>query len=176
MNIIKIKTREDEIFDSEKVSNIDLTKNIIISSMEHQLNFTYDDELLYLTLYNDITINTQKIVENKTIINYNPHIKWCIPKGIILIFDEYFSNTSIIDKIHINCDKVDNKISWLINYNFQLFINRNRCKNFVKLNNGSKILTVDFNYGPFCDFDIENIYIIQNDYIFQEFINHFSIG
>jgi len=176
MEIIEIKT-DPSLFDPEQLSDIDFSNSVVLCTVENNKNISYDNEYLYILNHNDISLHTQRILNNDIYVNFNPHIKWSVPLGVYLRFREVNKKIPIVDKVFVNYNDVENlNYHKLIELNFTLILNKERCNkdNLNKLKASKRMLTVGFEYGIFRNSPVENIYIIQNNYAYQEFSLHFD--
>jgi hypothetical protein len=177
---VNIVTINGEAFSPEIVSEIDLKTSIIICGLEGNKDFLLNNnERIYLlNNKNDIVFNNLKIIENSYyIIEYNPHLRWSVPKGVNLSFIETRKPKSIFNVIYTNYIDIDSD-PWthdLLNISFSVYIDKERAKNLNKISVGERLFEIDIDYGPFVEESVEHIYILQNNFAFEEFKKHFDI-
>jgi hypothetical protein len=174
--IIPIKT-DSSFFDPEQIADIDLSRNIVLCVLESNKNILIEDYAIYLLNQTDILFHNQKLLmDNNIIINYNPFIKWSIPKGIELVVKEPIKKQSVFNNIFINYISYDKLLNNdLANVNFTIYINKDRSKGLTKISSGEKLLEVNYFYKLITNEEmVDNIYIIQNNYAYQEFNLHFN--
>jgi len=178
MNIITIN---GETFSPEQLAEIDFKTSIILCGLETNKNFLFhnNDRLYLLNNKSDIIFNNLKMIGNTTyILDYNPNIRWSIPKGVDLVFEEPRKSNPIFNCVYTNYIQIDSE-PWshdLLNISFCVYLDKERAKNSNKISVGERLFEININYGPFVEESIENIYILQNNFAFQEFKKHFDIG
>ena len=176
MNIITLDT---ETFSPDLIQDINFRTSIVICSLENNVNFLLqnNDRLYLLNNKNDIIFNNLKMIENSVcILEYNPHIRWCVPKGVDVVFKEPHKIKSFYKNIYTNHLEIDSDPIQhdILNINFCIHLDKDRCKEKQKIYNGERLFEIDINYGPFTEEAVEEIYLLQNNYIFQEFKKHFD--
>jgi hypothetical protein len=168
-------------FDPEIIANIDLEKNIVAVTIDGNKIITDDGYRLFLTNKNDIMLQNQKIIGNTAyVIDFNPHIKWSVPRGLDLVFGQ--PTIRVVDII--NCSYTDTL--WyedslithnLMSFKFCVHIDKERTYSSTKILAGEKLLQIDIltNLLHMDQYvEIQNIYVIQNSFIFEEFKDHFE--
>ena len=173
MNVITIGE------DVEQISEIDLRTNVIMCALEVDYKFVQvEDKHLYLLNKSDIMLQTQKMIGNTIhIIEYTPNIKWCVPKGVNIWVQEPRKLRSIFQNVYINYIQLDTEPEEvdLINLSFTIYVDKERCKGMTKISCGDKLLEIDLDYSSFVEEGpVENIYVVKNNYMFQEFKTHFD--
>lgn len=176
-NLIYLNT---DNFDPEEVYDIDLSKNIVASTLESNTIFKNDRSHLNICNKTDIMLQNLKIIDNKIyVLDFNPSIKWSIPKNADINFStpyikiNDYINTFYIDTIW--CDEEPEK-NYLISFKYTIHIDKDRTKSATKIQSGESLFDVNF-YQPLlsnADFEIDNIYVIYNNYIYEEFKLHFD--
>ena len=175
MNLIKITPNDDP----SKIAHINMKNSIIGCFTENNTNVEVINKSIFLKNSSDIFFSNQKILSNNfTIINYMPNIKWCFPNDITLTFNEatefreksYFSDIYITRTLHVK-----NTENTLMSNTFNIYVDRSRSKEMGKIQKNEYLLEVNFEYKLFSEVNIESIYLIQNNYCFQEFEQHFGI-
>jgi hypothetical protein len=150
--------------------------SIIICIHENNKNILFENKSIYLVNPSEILFSNQRILSNNyTVVNYNPNMKFCIPLDISLTFKEPEREKTYINKIYPNINYIikSGEIT-LVSYTFSVFIDRERTKEMNRVLRYEKFIEVGFEYKPFAENAIENIYLIQNNFCFQEFEQHFS--
>jgi len=174
LELIKILPTDDP----SKISHIDIKTSIVLCVTENNTNILLDDKSITLINPSDISFSSQRILTNNyTIINYSPNIRWSIPNDINITFKEalagkeksYFGNIYISIPFNVPCDS-----NTLISYAFSIYVDRSRSKEMGKIRKGDRLLDVGFDYKIFAETIIDKIYVIWNNYCFQEFEMHFS--
>jgi hypothetical protein len=174
VDLINISPTEDP----SKIAHIDMNNTLIMCVNENNTNVDFTENSIYLKNPSDISFNSQKILANNyTIINYSPNIKWCIPSYINLTFREpinfrekcYFSDIYNNTTYHLKSDK-----NTLVNYSFNIYVDRTRSREMGKIKKHEYMLEVNFEYKVFAEASIENVCLIKNNYCFQEFETHFQ--
>lgn len=173
MNIIEVKE------DTEMLAEINLGNSVIMCGLEGNSNkfYEYEDNRIYLLNKSDVMLQTQKMVGNTTIIwEYNPNIKWCVPKGVSLYIQEPRRAKPVFQNIFINHYELCNESekSDIIGVSFTINIDKDRAKGLIRIPAGERILELDFDYTSFVTEPIETIYVLKNNYVFQEFYDHFN--
>jgi hypothetical protein len=175
LNLIKISATDDP----SEIARIDIKNNIIMCVTENNNNIQIVDNDILLSNPANISFNNQKVLPNNfTSINYAPNIRWSIPNFIDIIFEEpydyrvktYFSNIYINTTYKVKCD-----CNRLLSHSFNIYIDRTRSQEMGKIPKGEYLLQIDFVQKVLSEEPIENIYLIQNNYCFQEFETHFNI-
>lgn len=176
MNIITI---DSETFAPDLISELDLKNSIVICALETNTNFLLhnNDRIYLLNNRNDIVFNNLKTIGNVTcIFEYNPHIKWCVPKGVDLVFKEPRKMRPVFNYIYTNYLEVDSD-PWacdLLNISFCIHIDKERAKDTPKICTGERLFEIGIEYGGFVEEAIEHVYLLQNNFVFQEFKKHFG--
>lgn len=165
-------------FNPETIYDIDLETSIVASLLENNNIFKDDKHHLYLCAKTDIMLQNLKMIGNTNyILDFNPNIKWSIPKGIDVMFNTPSTVVNdIIAGIFTDTILYDEEplVNNLMSYKFCLHIDKERTKNAVKILSGTRLLVIHpvetiFNGGY-----VSHIYVIQNNYIYDEFKLHFD--
>ena len=182
------------------VDNINLEKDIIISSRENEMLIRQNiDGTFSLILNRDENLSAGKsaLGGSMSLFDYYPQLKICIPQGIKMHIDDPSFGFSFFDKIYPDCVIIypDNKESdskdvsfinsnlppryYLTEFKFSFQIDIHRLKNVNKtflLKKGQSIANIFFSELPHIkNFgeELENIYYIQDDEIFRTFTDVF---
>lgn len=195
-NMFKVLKDIDEI--QSVAGQADLEKNIFISTRENERLVRQNiDGTLSLILNRDENVSAGKsaFTGNVSIIDYWPQMKFSIPQGIKIHFNDPIFSLNFIDKIYADCkiyypdDKeTDSKEVPFIDLPprilltefrlvFHIDIHRLRQLNQTfMIKKGTGISNIVFTELPhFKDYgkELENIYLIMNDEIFKTFIDTF---
>ena len=174
MNII---TLDQETFAPDILHDINLKTSIVICALETNINFLlYNNDRLYLmNNRNDIIFNNLKTIGNTiSIFDYNPHIKWSVPKGVNLNFVEPRKMKAVFNKIHTNYLEVDSDplTHDLLNISFCVYVDKERAKETPVIHTADRLFEINIDYNSFVEDAVEEVYILQNNYVFQEFKKH----
>lgn len=176
-NLIYLNT---DNFDPEEVYNIDLSKNIIASTLENNTIFKNDNYHLNICNKTDIMLQNLKIIDNKIyILDFNPNIKWSIPKGLDIEVNKTYSKTiDFINSYYTDMIWYDEepKDNYLTSFKYCIHIDKDRTKSATKIHAGEKLLNVDIVSTLLSNeyTEVHNIYVIYNNYIYEEFKLHFD--
>lgn len=172
---MKLNYIDEKNFDPNILVDIDVENSIILSTLENN-NITITDKELFLNTNNEINIYNQKLVGDDIFINFSPIIKWSVPNDVSLKFTDSNKESPFLEKIYTKYNFIKKEENYsFFTINFILHINKNQIdKNMVKINRNQQILAVNIDYGIFRETPIDNLYIIKNDYIFEDFLNHFE--
>lgn len=178
---IEVIDNKDKEFSPEDILGIDLKEQILISLTENNKYLNFDGNNIHLLNQKEIYPFQLKQLDESLILDYNPNIKWSIPKHIRIEFIEperskvlstpYFSHIYKNTKTLKECKNYDLKT-----FTFSIYLDHNRFKN-EKLLIGEKLLELDlFFHWKFINTerDLTKIIILKNNYAFQEFEMHFE--
>jgi len=173
LNLIEI----GEDFDPVEIAKIDLETSVVACFTERNTNLVCDNKSIYLTNPLDMSFNKHKIlINNFTIFTYAPNVRWSIPNDVLLQYQESskheFEYFSTIYKEIVYQEIFDKNT--LIGHSFNIYVDRERSRKKGRIKKSETLLEVDFGYKPLATKAIENFYIIQNSYCFQEFEKHFN--
>jgi len=176
--MIEIVYINEENFDPEDVLSINLSTNIVMSTLDRNDVYLEENNRFYLLNKTDILFNNLKVIDNTAyIIDYNPHVKWSVPKGIDLVFTEALKKVPVFYQIYTNYTEIDNdpQDNQLLSINYNIYMDKERAKGVPKIPKGTKMLEVDLKYNLINDNNIiRGLYVIKNDFIFYEFKKHFD--
>ncbi len=173
------ETSED--FTPEQITEIDKTHSIIFSIPTQYPNLMgNDDDFIYFTnVYSFQPHSLKMINDSEVAYEYKPQMKICYPKGIIFNFYEKPSEKSVISNIFTNFDRVktygDNRL--INSISFSIYFDRTRLKKYeISLIDISQMkIVTDFKYSVFAEQEVENIYIINNTFVYSDFEKHFCV-
>lgn len=182
------------------VEEINLEKNIVIAGIENEILIRQNiDGTFSLILNRDENVSTGKSAMggNMSLFDYFPRLKMCIPQGVKIHIDDPSFGFSFFDKIYPDCkitypehDDKDYKDTvfkdeylppryYLTDFKFSFQIDVHRLRNVNKtflLKKGQSIANIFFNelahirqFGG----TLDGIYYIQDDEVFNTFINLF---
>lgn len=176
--------------DPEELIKIDKTKNIILCTPPSDKNIieTKTPDIFSILLTQDINLSLgEQITPNIIAMEYSPRLKILVPSGIKLniITDTESNKTgSIFSKIYCNYDiyhayesEINTELKYKIynNISFTLYIDVIQMRkkiNSLLISKGEPIIDLYFSWYIQTQREIpmiENIYLIKDLYIFQEF-------
>jgi len=177
VNFINVINKNDSEF-VETINNIDTSKNIIIASHTYEKHISYDSmRRVSFQATSPISFTNYTTIGECAVYEYRPKIKMCHPIGVeaqfiepydVYYYNKIYTNNSIY--FSANCVLYDSITT-------VLYIDRILFKQFKKpmsINTGAKILSLNFTYNINMASMIENIYYIQDNFVFENFLDHFS--
>lgn len=195
-NMFKVVKDVDDI--QLIASQSKLEKNIFICTRSNERLIRQNiDGTLSLILNRDENLSTGKSAfgGSMSVFEYWPQIKMCIPQGLKIHIDYPSFSFNFFDKIYPDCkmyypgDKVSDSKTTAFNelpshfimtdFYITFYIDLHRLKDINKtflLKKGQSIANIFFNQLPhFIDYgaELETIYLIMNDEIFETFIDIF---
>jgi len=175
--------------DPEELIKIDKTKNIILCTPPSDKNIieTKTPDIFSILLTQDINLSLgEQITPNIIAMEYSPRLRILVPSGIKLnIIDTESNKTgSIFNKIYCNYDvyyayesETDTELKYKVynNIKFVLYIDVIQMRkkiNSLLISKGEPIADLYFSWYIQTQKEvpmIENIYLIKDLYVFQEF-------
>jgi hypothetical protein len=174
MEIIKINN--DENFDPMQLVNIDKKSSIVFSTTESSHNIYHNDENMYITTHKPIDVYSLKLHGTDFKYDHDPNMRITIPKGMSIDFVEAMSSNPLLKKIYPNMIEFykyqDYKL--INNFTLTLCIDRHRLGRRVRIISGDILINLVFSYEILAKYEVQQIYIIQNNFVYTHFVDHFG--
>lgn len=176
VNFINLTNDNDSIF-SETINNINTSENIIVStSTSKHITFDSTRRVTFIATDN-IAITQCSTVGEFALFEYKPKVKISHPIGVDMDFKSpynvyYYNNIYTMNDIYFNESSVlYNRINAIIYVDRAIF---KRFKKPLAINKGDKLLSLNFSYNIQINETIKNIYCINDNFVYENFLDHFG--
>lgn len=175
---MKLTYLNEENFEPEDFTTIDKEHSIVFAIPTYYNNVSNNDDFVFISNTHSFQPNSLKMSnENLLIYNFKPQIKLLYPKGVIFNFKELPTTKPIINIVYPILDRIRNYDSFNISnhLSFTVYIDKLQIKKYetslIDINQFK--IAIDYQYSIFAENEVENIYIINNTFVFSDFEKHF---
>lgn len=177
VNFVNVPNTDDSDF-SDTISNIDFNKSIVLCTNTYEKNIIYDKScrVSFISVH-PIPFTNYTTINEFTLFDYVPKVKICHPIGVNVNFIEPY-DMPYYNKIYTLNDRSFNskcilhsKVRTIIYLDRAIF---KHTKKPLAIPKNKMILSLDFSYNINATEQIENIYYIQDTFVYDDFLNHFD--